>query len=535
MKFWDRLAGRAPLDVEDLGVVAVQLALDFPAWVRRRRFVVDYVDDATIQQRMSIDFTLPLRAWFWSTVAPREGATVYVPIYLPAKDTLDKFSVYDEDGRRLTMLPTSDNGALAVAGLLPLVRGLALERLSDDDVRRVLPLLESEIKKVVMAPKRPGALTAEEVMAAAFAGPLGEVLRAEDLPTTMLQDLAAGFLMLVPIPYHAGLDRLLKAEWDIPAYWVGGRGVRRHVQSWLAAIGWADKRQVIPRLQIGYARSTHVEVAAPDEVEMAAVSLMAEQYDPFHAGAGPVGVTRTVFSKPRATINIAPRVDSASLVGDAGRRDHAMELLQARSDVADVEIRFRSPASGVLVAATTASAMLAVLIWVASAHLASLDRQTFSAVLLVFPAILAAYLLRPGEHAFARRLLAGVRLCGLGVAVCSVAVSTILGVAALTEPTSHSRRAPTIGSRQVSCSVQNASVRTGGQRTKVPRALRCRTSPPVTASVQANQSTHDWIERIARVATVLTGILVFGWLRTWWWSDLRNRRRPEEYDERPPR
>lgn len=531
---WDRLTGRpVALDPEDLGVIAVQLALNFPYWVRRRRFIINYVDDATIQQRMSVDFTLPPPDWFWSTIPPRVGDTVYVPIYLPAKDTLDQFTVHDEDGRRLTMLPTSDNGALAIAGLLPLVRGLAFERLANDGRREaVLAELQTEIAKVVMAPKRPGSPDAAAVMAAALAGPLGDVLRPGDLPTTMLQDLAAGFLMLVPVAYRPGVDRLLKAEWDVPAYWIGGQGVRRHVQSWLAAISWADKRQIIPSLQIGYARSTHVEVAAPEGVEMTAVSLEAEQYDADHPTHGPVTTARTVFNKPRATINIAPRVRFSPLDPDGARREHATQaLLQARGDEARVEIRFRSPASGVLVAATTASGMLAVLIWVASAHLASLDRQTFSAVLLVFPAILAAYLLRPDEHAFARRLLTGVRLCGLGVAVCSVVVSALLGVAALTEPRTRSVEASP-GAEQITCSLRGGSVDLDAQRVRLPRSARCSVGAPAGAQLQANRSTRTWIERIAKVASGLTAVMVFGWLRTWLWSGLRNRRRAEKYEER---
>ncbi len=517
-------------------MIAVQLALNFPYWVRRRRFIINYVDDATIQQRMSVDFTLPSPEWFWSTVSPREGQTVYVPIYLPAKETLDQFTVYDEDGRRLTMLPTADNGALAVAGLLPLVRGLALERLPDDKTRTaVLSKLEAEITKVVMAPKRPGAPGAEVVLDTALRGPLGKVLLPGDLPTTMLQDLAAGFLMLVPVTYQPGVDRLLKAEWDVPAYWVGGQGAPRHVQSWLAAIGWADKRQTIPSIQIGYARSTHVEVAAPDDVEMTAVSLKAEQYDPRHATRGLVTSVRTVFNKPRATINIAPRVQVSPLDSNETRREQAMKtLLQARSDEARVEIRFRSPASGVLLAAMTASAMLAVLIWVASAHLTSLDRQTFSAVLLVFPAILAAYLLRPGEHAFARRLLAGVRLCGLGVAVCSVVVSALLGVAALTEPHVPVAGATPVGSQQITCSFPDTLSDRQGQRARPLRSARCRADPPTVEHQQPNRSTRSWIKRIAMVASVLKAIMLIGWLRTWLWSDLRNRERPEVYEEHLP-
>jgi hypothetical protein len=472
------LSDRTALDPEDLGVIAVQLALNFPEWVRRRRIVVSYVNDTTIQQRMSIDFMLPDADWFWSTTAPAPGQRIYIPIYLPAKETLDQFTAFDEDGRHLTMLPTTDNGALAVAGLLPLVRGSAAERLTVSECASVFPFLEEELTSVVMAPNSPAAVPTEQVLAKALDGPLGTVLTKEDETKAVVRDLAAGFLMLVPIIYQPGVDRLLKAEWDIPNYWRGkrdGNGLVRWVQSCLASVGWADKRQSIPALQIGWARSTHVEVVAPADVEMTSVSVRAEQYDAGQPGQDTVVSFRSVYNKPRATINVSPRVLSPLNPEKATRDRVAKELLQARGDTASVEVRFRSPSSGVLVAATTASVMLTTLLWVAAEHLPTLDHQTFSAVLLVFPAILAAYLLRPGEHAFARRLLVGVRLCGLGVAICSVAVAALLGVAPLTP----------------------------GQST--------------------------WAHRIAAVATVLAAILVIGLLRTWLWSDVRNRGKTESY------
>jgi hypothetical protein len=364
-------------------------------------------------------------------------------------------------------------------------------------------------------------------------GPLGEVLTEDDQTKAVIQDLAGGFLMLVPVEYRPGVDRLLKAEWNVPNYWIGQRGANgpmRWAQSFLASIGWADKRQNIPNLQIGWSRSTHVEVVAPEDVEMMAVSLQAEQFD--GADRGLVKTTRNVYNKPRATLNIAPRVSVSPLERDPVAREKTIgKLLQARGDTAMVELRFRSPASGVLIATTIASLMLSALMWVASERLASLDRQTFSAVLLVFPAILAAYLLRPGEHAFARRLLTGVRLCGLGVAVCSVAMSALLGAAALTEAGPASAHASQPGSRRVVCVAQNSTRGSVRSRTRELRTLTCRADPEASVTTRANASTRQWTRRIATVASFLTGVLVVGLLRTWLWSDLRNRRKTEEYDE----
>lgn len=213
-----------------------------------------------------------------------------------------------------------------------------------------------------------------------------------------------------------------------------------------------------------------------------AVSLNVVQYDRHLGPDVEVQGLRRVYNKPRATINVSPRLPFDSYETDRDVRDEAAtDLLQCRSDSASVDLLFRSPASGVLVAATMACAMLSALIWLAAESLSSIDRQTFSAVLLVFPAILAAYLLRPGEHDFARRLLVGVRLCGLGVAVCSVAVAALLG-----------------------------------------------TTAQVAVPEGPSGSTMFWAHLFAVSASVMTGVLLLGFLRTWLWSDVRNRGKTEE-------
>jgi hypothetical protein len=468
-----------------LGSVAVQLALTFPAWVRRRRFVVSYVDDTTIHQRMSVDFSLPEPSWFWTPDPPQPGTVLYVPLHILRKETLDRFSIADEEGRRLTMLPRADNGALAVAGLLPLVVELS--------AGRNLPVakLEAALREVVTGRQTPQASPSEAAKRTQHDDVLGKVLTKEDETRALVEDLAGGFLMLVPVTYAPGVDRLLKAEWDVPNYWHGRRDkqrIRRHAQSALASVGWADKVQSIPELQFGWARTTHVEIVAPAEVQMSEASLNVTQYDPDPKFREPVSTPalRTAFNKPCATLNASPRIAFDPYEPDVERREQAIgELLQCRGDTGSVDLRFRSPAHGVLLATTTASAVIVALLWFVQGTLATLDRQTTSAVLLIFPAILAAYLLRHGEHEFARRLLVGVRLAGLGVALCSLGISAMLGLV-------HVRTEAADGRLVADAGVQN------------------------------------WARGVAIAASVLAAVLLIGYLRTWLWSDLRSRRRSND-------
>lgn len=142
--------GQRELERERLGQFAVQLAIRFPERVRRRRFAIDYVDDTTIRQRMSVDFMLPRPEWFWSYRPPRAGETIYVPLHLPRKETLTNFSVVDEDGKPLSTLITQENGAYAVAGLFPFARQHAARHhpMPDADLR-------TAIEEIVMTRQRP--------------------------------------------------------------------------------------------------------------------------------------------------------------------------------------------------------------------------------------------------------------------------------------------------------------------------------------------------------------------------------------------
>jgi hypothetical protein len=523
--------GRKPrrLDPTELGAIAVQLALYFPVWVRRRRFVMSYVDDTTIRQRMSVDFELPDEDWFWPGARPESGCKIYVPLHIAVKETLDRFSVYDEEGRRLTMLATAENGAMAVRGLMVPLDTLAEAReasVSGEPLRGI-------IDEIVMAGRTSDLDPVKNVFEPKLAGPLGTVLNEEDENKAIVRDLAGGFLMLVPVTYEAGGERLLKAEWELPNYWHGRREavwryrLYRRGQTMLASVGWADKRQSIPTIQIGWARSTHVEVVTPPDVRLRSAALHTKQ---FKTENTTLEAVHTVYNRPSATINTSPLIRYQPGADRTEDDENATRTLLCRDDSGSVELRFRSPPYGVPAAATIACAALTVLLWVASEHLVALDRQTFSAVLLVFPAILAVYLLRPGEHDFARRLLTGVRLCGLGVALLSLVVAAMLGVATLTRAKPTVPGSPAPGSRQVTCTAHSASVSVEkGDRAEALRGLTCSAAPGTAAEVEPNPPARRAIRSLAAGSTLLSGVLLIGFLRTWIWSDLRTRNRPEEY------
>src|SRR5262249_38259162 len=132
---------------------------------------------------------------------------------------------------------------------------------------------------------------------------------------------------------------------------------------------------------------------------------------------------------PRINLGTTPGVGGDPLASDMSYR----AFLAHRSDAATVVAKFRSPIGGVRIGALVVSPVVTGLLWYLPGQLAHLDGQTSAALILLLPAFVSAYLARLGEHPFATRMLIGVRLCALGVGLCALAVTAIIGMWSLTE------------------------------------------------------------------------------------------------------
>jgi hypothetical protein len=322
-----------PLTHEQLGVLAVHLALTFPAWIRRRKTTFTYVDDTTIRQRQSVDIRLPQADLLPPHARPAADEQIYVPLYIAEKGSLVKFSVTDEAGASVSLLNTTENGGLATVGLNALVNGLSGE---PGRASVAANSLKPILRTIVTARSADGA----DVAASALhpSRPLGRVLTTDDVYKALVRDLARGFLMLVPLPYDPGRDRCLKIEHQTRQEWHYGtstlgsrlaRGVARGASS----LAVADKLQGFEALQIGWARGTHFEFEAPEDVVLGEATLNCVQWDPTHRRPIRIDARRTVFERPAIDLHIAPRVDYDPTRDSAQRR---AELLQCRQDTAEV-------------------------------------------------------------------------------------------------------------------------------------------------------------------------------------------------------
>jgi hypothetical protein len=127
-------------------------------------------------------------------------------------------------------------------------------------------------------------------------------------------------------------------------------------------------------------------------------------------------------------------------------------------------------------------------------------------VILVLPAVLAAYLVRQGEHAITGRLLAGVRACGLAVAGLALAAAVLVGVGDL--------RQAVPPPMALNCFVSQSTNGAVPRPVPTPSGLTCDLKTASAAPAQATglRSVLMWM---AVAATALAVLVSLGGWRTW--------------------
>ena len=492
-----------PLTHEQLGLIAVHLALTFPVWVRRRKTSYKFVDDTTIRQRQSVDFHLLPRDKFPAKAQPRAGQTIYVPLWIGDKSPLVKFSVVDECGTALSLLNADESTRIAVDGVSAIVRGLNAGRGDegvDPDAQR------EALKEIFTAPRDRAEQLAKEALA--IGSSLDGALRVHNIYRSLVLELATGLLMLVPITYTPGADRVLKMEHDSPQAWDSVRSkyvVSRVALRVLASLSLVDKHQGFHDLPIGWAQSTHLEFEPPEDVNLGVARLDCEQWDARRSEPLYVARRQVVSGQPAVDLDVRPRVEMDPHEPDDAKRNEMLKnLLAARQDKAEVLLRLGPSISNVVTPSVIASVATVAVLWLALARLGDLDGETSAALLLLFPATAAAFLARPGEHAFATRLLKGVRWSAALVAVCAVVTVGVIS-GGLIRPEPPPRDRATMVCRSL------APVSPDGTRQRLTRArlVRCRerrrapVQPPVRA---AARMTVMWAAITASVITFTMAI-----------------------------
>jgi hypothetical protein len=402
--------------------VSLELLRRGEDWVNRRVLTVTLRDEKIARQQVSVDFRLPTAL---PGAANLGGRAVYlVPlIFLPRRSDLAFFDVLDEDGGRVPLLTRQENARLTGAILLT-AAGRAFEAYNKEHGTKASASSRLETYlAAIPATQGAGGLIVEILDPSSH-----EVHSSPDAAQALLQDTAfldllgvcrSASVVHVPLETEPGERRIIKVCWE--ERWNSpddGGASWRHLGYWGRRLGtWAgwraDARYLITP-HVGSAESYHVQVAVPDGVELTQVAMRNDAPWTLIESLAPEA---SPLQPPPADPAVAERFQPQ--VARLATRAHLYvgRAYDHRAGVLWIALRATRHGflAGAFVTSILASALLGTYVWRADAIVG--ETETAAAVLLLVPAIMATFLIGPGEHAMARHLLRGPRLVTAVVAV----------------------------------------------------------------------------------------------------------------------
>jgi hypothetical protein len=169
-------------------------------------------------------------------------------------------------------------------------------------------------------------------------------------------------------------------------------------------LGWRSERFSVLLNEIGAASSYHVEIEVPPELSVNAVGLIGARYRHFGKDLNKLADADKEY--------FIQQIDSVS----TGNIYMPAPLPGRRFGQAWVKLRNRRP--GFLIGALVASCITTVVLFLASIAAPEIvhDGKSEAAVvaLLLVPTVLAAYVVRPGEHAITAKMLRVARFVLVG-------------------------------------------------------------------------------------------------------------------------
>jgi hypothetical protein len=369
--------------------------------VHRRVEVVRILDASTARRRVSIDMTVP-----GGLASDALDALPAVPVTWLKKEPLRRFDLRDQGGRAISVLTKTENSAaigdaVAVAVeqrlLADVLLGGPLPGGIADVIREIVAGEPNEALALVQGLRQREAEDGSKPLRRIWA-----TISRDALLMGVLQNVAENFALMAVMPAEPGVRRLVKMEYDEQLR-------RRRGWSIPRSTGWDTEPLDFEVPGVGLGQSYHLEVAAPEDLEIAKAPLQVSEV-----------INGEVYSLGRAVDPLPPFDGSAHYYvagappGSTGR--------------AELDLQPRA-AGMVRMAAMFIAGFVAFLL---GAGLVRLDEvtdtnrsQVTAGVLLVAPAVLAAFVVRANEHALAARMLVGIRVAlvvNVGSAVLAAAL-----------------------------------------------------------------------------------------------------------------
>jgi hypothetical protein len=376
------------IDEDAFAAAAVyQLLVDPAWWIHRRVESVDFVDDRVVRRRVSFDLTVP---------AELEGTPIdertlpFVPLTLLRKGPLRNFDLDDADGVPIPVLTKAQNEIVVARSLEGLAESITGEPLSRS--------IKTRLRHVVAEAPPVAAMHLEGCRRVARRqtreGAVWRMLFKDQAFVDYIDALAPNFVLLAQAPPLPSVRRIVKLGYDEP--FVDEPNVRDRL---FRRLGWRATSFVFEAPAVSSCASYHFEVSVPADLVISSAELI---------------------------------VNGSVAVADEtpGSRAHLYVADVAPGSPGTIAIDVQARRSGLVRASLFVAALAFVMLLGGYARLDEIanptQTQTSEALLLLVPTLLAAYIVRPGEHQLASTLLLGVRLMVALAAASSIFASALL-------------------------------------------------------------------------------------------------------------
>ena len=342
-----------------------------------------------MRRRVSVDFSIPDES-----ISPGEPPPV-VPLALLEKRPLVDFDLQDETGKSLSILTRQENGFVAWSAMARIAQ---FEADSAFGPEKVLPEGLLRDLKIVAGGAPREASAALHTLGGEEDRALRAVLHDSQFFMSLALSLAEGFLLLTRVDEPPGATRIVKfsyaQELEFPPETRRERLVAR------MGLGPAEYGFWIPA--VGESESYHFEFQAPPGLEVVASELVVLHQRP-ETEAGAVG-----SDDDDEEADVPFEAHPGRLVGPLA---HVYVSEMAPEYVGIARVWLRPPLEGLLRAAlaTTFLATAIFIFFMWDDRIKNIEGSAPAGLLLAVPSLVAAFLVRQGEHRMATNLLSGIR------------------------------------------------------------------------------------------------------------------------------
>jgi hypothetical protein len=407
----------ATIDLAQIGVRGAALLEREERWIHRRVESMTVGPDLLVRRRLSIDFTVPADLHEIPVGAGNQTLS-YLPVSVLRKwPPIWDLDIEDEYRRPLPLLTSIDNGIADAAALIELARR-ALGKEQDEPLSGIL---EDGLREIATAPPS----LSRNALARVFDANTQDEDQKKLVNNRQFFDIARGLvtnsILWLPILSERGRRRIVKIAYDVSA-----KGQLALWRTLLTQLGWLPGVALISAPHVGEAASYHLQIYAWPDSEVIDAGLVAEAVVPVEDDVGDPNEERD--SPPPAMKSEVVRKTAHVQVEGQSAHLYLTGARMGSNSIASVSIRLRRR-GGLLASAATVVTITVLLLgfrlWPSAIF--TKDPAGPVAVLLIVPAVLAAFLARPVPSAEGSSLFAGLRLLvALGGALAVLAAFALI-------------------------------------------------------------------------------------------------------------